>query len=82
VSKPTDSGFNRRLSLRRGKSWGLTFELSRPWRQTPAGRAGMILTTARSGQTVAAVAGRRLERGVRRHALPLSVDLHSADNLE
>ena len=43
----------------------LTFELSRPWRQTPAGRAGMIFTAARSGQTVAAVAGRRLERGVR-----------------
>ena len=44
---------------------GLTFELSRPWRQTPAGRGRTIYTMAWSGQTVAAVAGRRLERGVR-----------------
>ena len=46
---------------------GLTFELSRPWRRTPAGRGRTIFTQAWSGQTVAAVAGRRLERGVRRH---------------
>ena len=49
---------------------GLTFELSRPWRQTPAGRARMIFTQAWSGQTVAAVAGRRLERGVRPRSAP------------
>ena len=49
-------------------SCGLTFELSRPWRQTPAGRARTICTMAWSGQTVAAVAGRRLERGVRAHS--------------
>jgi hypothetical protein len=48
-------------------SCGLTFELSRPWRRTPAGRGRMIFIAAWSGQTVAAVAGRRLERGVRRH---------------
>ena len=47
---------------------GLTCELSRPWRQTPAGRGRMIFTQAWSGQTVAAVAGRRLERGVRPHS--------------
>ena len=46
----------------------LTFELSRPRRQTPAGRGRMIFTEAWSGQTVAAVAGRRLERGVRPHS--------------
>ncbi len=39
---------------------GLTFELSRPWRQTPTGRGRTISTTAWSGQAVAAVAGRRL----------------------
>jgi hypothetical protein len=44
---------------------GLTFELSRPWRQTPAGHGRTISTLTWSGQTVAAVAGRRLERGVR-----------------
>ena len=49
-----------------------TFELSRPWRQTPAGRARTIFTMAWSGQTVAAVAGRRLERGVRPHAASAS----------
>ncbi len=46
---------------------GLTFELSRPRRRTPAGHARTIPTLAWSGQTVAAVAGRRLERGVRPH---------------
>ncbi len=49
------------------RSCGLTFELSRPWRRTPAGHARTIPTLAWSGQTVAAVAGRRLERGVRPH---------------
>ena len=52
---------------------GLTFELSRPRRQTPAGRARMIFTQPWSGQTVAAVAGRRLERGVRPHSAQAAV---------
>ena len=45
---------------------GLTFELSRPWRRTPAGRGRTIYTMAWSGQTVAAVAGRRLSEGLGR----------------
>jgi len=45
-------------------SRGLTFELSRPWRQTPAGRGRTISTMAWSGQTAAAVAGRRLSEGL------------------
>ena len=49
----------------------LTFELSRPRRQPPAGRGRTIFSMARSGQTVAAVAGRRLERGVRRRSAAL-----------
>jgi hypothetical protein len=47
---------------------GRTFELSRPRRRAPLGRGRTIYTMAWSGQAVAAVAGRRLERGVRPHS--------------
>ncbi len=46
---------------------GLTFELTGRRRQTPAGGGRMIFTAAWSRQTVAAVAGPVVERGVRRH---------------
>jgi hypothetical protein len=42
---------------------GLTFELTGLRRQTPTGRGRTIYRMAWSGQAVAAVAGRRLERG-------------------
>ncbi len=55
--------------LRELRQWrflcALTFELRRPRRQTPLGRGRTITDMAWSGQAVAAVAGRRLERGVR-----------------
>jgi hypothetical protein len=58
--------------LRELRDWrflcALTFELRRPWRQTPTGRGRTIYTMAWSGQAVAAVAGRRLEREVRARA--------------
>jgi len=47
---------------------GLTFELSGPWRRTPAGRGRTTSTMAWSGQTVAAVAGPRLSEGLGRTA--------------
>jgi len=43
---------------------GLTFELRRARRQTPAGRGRTIYTMTWSGQTVAAVARRRLSEGL------------------
>jgi hypothetical protein len=53
-------------------SVGLTFELTGPRRRTPAGRGGTISTMAWSGQTVAAVAGPVVERGVSRHSAAAS----------
>ncbi len=53
----------------------LTFELSRPRRQTTTGRGGMMTIGARSGQALAAVAG-RLERGVRRHPRSAAICWH------
>ena len=44
----------------------LTFQLSRPRRQTALGRGGMMTTMVWSGQAPAAAAG-RLERGFRHH---------------
>ncbi len=48
---------------------GLTFELRRDRMQTPTGRGRTIPNVTWSGQAVAAVGRRRLERGVRLHCV-------------